>query len=156
MTNTEGLEVVHRHRMTQIVRRVAWLHFKLSLAAWAMAFMVVPPMATQNAINNIAWLIICLVGSLISSTGLILGFWSQRRRISVVIELAGLCLMLVGPFVYWTTQLSIIFEGTPEDFQGRFALGFYCYAMIAAVLARVATVFPRFQLANGRLQFVEK
>lgn len=155
-TNTGELEVRRRHHLTQIIRRVAWLHFKLSLGTWAVAFMLVPPTATQSAVGNILWLAICLTGAIVSSVGLILGFWARWRRLSVIIELAGLFLMIVGPFVYWTTQVSIIVEKvTPDAFQQRFALAIFAWAMIAAVLARIATVFPRFRLTNGRIQYVE-
>lgn len=156
MSTTEELEVIHRHRATQIVRRAAWLHFKLALGAWAVAFMLVPPVVTIEAVNNVVWLMVCLTGSIVSATGLILGFWTKRRRASIIVELAGILLMIVGPVVYWTTQLSILNSGDPEAFQGRFALSFYAYAMVAAVLARLATVFPRFSLKQRRLVIVGK
>lgn len=147
---TDDLQVVKRHRTASIIRRVAWVHFKLSLAVWALVFILVPPTTTINVVNNVAWLVVCLIGALTSTAGLILGFWSKWRSASIFVELTGMALMIVGPFVYFTTQVSLINSGDAEVFQQRFALAFFAWAMIAAILARLSEVIPRFHRKNTR------
>ncbi len=141
---TDEIEVIRRHRLTQIIRRFAWIHFKLAIASWALAFMFLPPTTTQDSIGNYIWLGVCFIGALSSALGLTLGFRSKWRTSSVVIELAGLSAMLVGPVIYFSAQLFLVIQGTDETFQQRFALLFFAWAMVAAVLARMATVIPRF------------
>lgn len=157
MTTTDELEVIKRHKVGAIIRRVAWLNFKLALATWSVVFILVPPTATQNALGSIAWLIVCFLGAVISAVGLTMGFWAKLRNISILVELAGICMMVVGPVVYFITQI-VIMVGPPmngvDPFQQRFALTIYAYAMIAAVLARLAEVIPRFRRSGNAFQFI--
>uniref|UniRef100_A0AAU6R666 Membrane protein n=1 Tax=Micrococcus phage Kurnik TaxID=3092208 RepID=A0AAU6R666_9CAUD len=137
-----------RRRVTSIVRRVGWLNFKLSLAAWALVLMFIPPAPVVGAVGytiHLIWTGMALVGALTSAVGITISFWPQHAmKVGVPIELTGLALMIVGPLIYFTTQLNLAFSDLPDSFQSRIALVFYAWAMVCAVIARLCAVIPRF------------
>jgi len=140
------LELMHRRKATSMIRRIGLINFKLSMAIWAGVLMFFPPTTTLSAVGSvlhIVWTSLTMAGALTCVVALTMTFWPKLRRASIPIELTGLCVMIVGPFVYWTTQLTLVFESY-EGFQQRVALSFFAWAMVAAVVARLATVIPRF------------
>jgi hypothetical protein len=146
--------VLNRRRTTSVIRRVAWINFKFSLMVWGIAMLFYPPLKVQEALQgnaygwiHYAWTGMCIVGAFISIVGISMSFThdvNKLRRRAIPIELAGLCLMIMGPVIYFTTQLSLLLGGLPESFRDRLALTIFALAMVNAVIARLCQVIPRF------------
>ena len=146
MVNTNDIEVIQRRRYAVLMEKLGWLHFKLALAGWALAMMLIPPVPVIAAIGtalHLVWTITTLVGAVISSTGLILSFRPKYYKVSLTVELGGLYILLVGPMIYLGTQITLLVDGLPHSFTPRLALTVFAYAMVAAVGARLFTVVPK-------------
>ncbi|AVR56901.1 membrane protein [Microbacterium phage Triscuit] len=148
-SNTNEMTVVHRSRITSIIRRIGWLNFKLALGGWAFVMMVLPPIPVVGATGfllHALWTGSALAGAIISAVGIIMSFWRSPRvyKASVAVELGGLSLLFIGPAIYLFTQLGLTWSDPPESIQSRLALVFFAWAMVCAVLARIVTVVPRF------------
>lgn len=139
-----------KHWWTRLsLETLAWLHFKAALAVWALAYAVWTPAATTTILSIFViglWILFTVAGSVISMTGLIFGEQtSAHSRVrGAQFELSGIGLMFVGPFIYFTTQLSIVI-GTPSD--DRIGLVFFSWAMVAAVSARFIAVRKKYRRA---------
>lgn len=129
------------------LRHWGLIHFKFALGVmWVGAMLLFTPAALGAALQQPLigiWTTATLIGGIISIAGIILSVSvDAKSRVNAVwIELLGLVLLAVGPFTYMLAQWGI--EAT--NFTGdRIALGFFAYAMLAAILSRVAVVLPRF------------
>ncbi len=131
-------------------RHWAWLHFKAAIIAWAIAYASLTPPTTAAALAaglRWAWLGATVAGAIVSSLGMILAVQRSERakKRGTQVELAGLSLMSVGPVVFFTTQLSFVLDRSVDDWQYRIGLVFFGYAMVAAVVARLVAVIPRYR-----------
>jgi peptidoglycan biosynthesis protein MviN/MurJ (putative lipid II flippase) len=142
-------------------RHWGWLHFKLAMIYWASVMMRFPPDAVADSLKEpyiFIWTAMTMFGGLVSMVGLFMSAQPATNRFHVVgvsIELAGLCLFIIGPIVYWTTQLSIFVTNQDhlplmERLHTRYAVICLAYAMTAAIVARILVVFPRFRRYSKR------
>jgi uncharacterized transporter YbjL len=120
----------------------AWLNFKLALGiGWSTGILFVTPQLIQetNSQTNLqVWSYGTVLGTLISIVGL---FMSEATNYKIKdrgyrIELIGVALFAGGPLQYWIIQLTFV----AEDFQARYTLGWFAYAMLSAVLVRVVII----------------
>lgn len=79
-----------------------------------------------------------MAGMVVSIVGMFLSMTKVRRLqlLGLTIEFVGLALFMGGPVQYLSIQVSQL----PIDFQNRFALACFAYAMVAAVIVRVVEV----------------
>jgi hypothetical protein len=143
------------------LRHWGWLHFKLALIYWANVMYRWTPIAVADTLKEpylAIWTTMTIFGGALSVVGLIMSAQPASNRFHVIgvsIELAGLCFFIVGPIVYWTTQLALLLTNAdhlPLDarMHTRYALCCFAYAMIAAIVARILVVFPRFRKYSKR------
>lgn len=143
------------------LRHWGWLHFKVALIYWANVMYRWTPVAVADTLREpylVIWTGMTVFGGLLSIVGLVMSAQPANNRFHVVgvsIELAGLCFFIIGPIVYWTTQLSLIVTNADhlpfgERMHIRYALVCFAYAMIAAIIARILVVFPRFRKYSRR------
>ena len=158
MTSDTGvldLEVVRRRRLTSIIRKTAWLHWKATLLLWGLAMMFYPPTKVQAVLQNdvlgqtihYTWTGMAVIGAAVSIVGISISYSPNPvviRKRAVPTELTGLFIMFVGPLLYFTTQFGLLIGDLSDSFRDRFALTIYAWAMVAVVLARFCMVFPRF------------
>lgn len=129
-------------------RNWAWVYFKISVAAWAVALLLNQPAlvttTAQPAFVRV-FLCLCIFGSVISIVGMIMssqhGRWMQP--VGVVIELSGILLAMIGPLCYGLTQVEILISGTDPD-TSRLHLVFLAHALFAGLFARGYVVARRF------------
>lgn len=137
-------------RPKPLLRRVrartwAWLHFKLALGiGWTHAMLFVTPASISEAADRTAvllWLIPTFAGAVVSIVGMF-GEYSldaRMKQAATSVELFGLALFAGGPFQYLLVQVSL----WPEQFDARYALAWFAYAMVAAIAARIVSVVDR-------------
>lgn len=127
--------------------RWAWVHTLLSLGAWAVVISIYTPegvlIALQQPIVNI-WAGITIVGVIAAVIGIFLSVASNARTrvISVSVELFGLILAAIGPFIYLVAQFSLVFS---DDFGQRIALTLFAYYGLSILLVKIAVVIPRYR-----------
>lgn len=120
----------------------AWLHLKLALGfGWTTAMLFVTPTTLRDGleVNGIAfWTIGTALGALVSIIGMVMSMAIAIRTklLGLTIEFIGLILFAGGPLQYFAIQVSQL--GT--DFQDRYALSWFAYCMLAAVLVRLVAV----------------
>lgn len=120
----------------------AWLHFKIALGLfWASAMFFVTPTTLKEGLpdtNILVWTIGTMIGMVISVVGMFLSMTRTRRLqlIGLTVEFVGLALFIGGPVQYLSIQISQL----GINFQDRFALSCFAYAMVAAVLVRIVEV----------------
>lgn len=143
-------------------RHWGWLHFKLALFYWANVMYRWTPNAVADSLREpllLIWTLLTCIGAVVSIVGLVMSAQPANNRFHVIgvsIELSGLCLFIIGPFVYWTTQLSILLtrsDGAPNmvtEMHTRYAICCFAYAMMAAIVARILVVLPRFRQYSRR------
>lgn len=129
-------------------RNWAWVYFKISIAAWAVALLLnQPALVTSTAQPAFVrvYLGLCIFGSVISIVGMIMSSQHGRRiqPVGVVIELSGILLAAIGPICYALTQISILVDGTDPDVS-RLHLVFLGHALFAGLFARGYVVARRF------------
>jgi hypothetical protein len=127
------------------IRHWAWIHFKLTLAAWSVLLVVFTPTVVLGTLGGAVILLVAgatFVGAMVSVLGIVLS--AQTGSAAVVglsVELAGLFLMLAGPVAYTITQVGLVL--TDPSGSQRIALAAFAYAMCAALLCRILVVAPR-------------
>lgn len=120
----------------------AWLHFKIALGGfWSTAMFFVTPTVLKEGLPTtsiLLWTIGTMIGMVISVVGMFMSMTRSRRLqlIGLTIEFVGLMLFMGGPIQYFSIQASQL----GINFQDRFALACFAYAMVAAVLVRVIEV----------------
>lgn len=147
-------------KATRALRRlnavdVAQLHAKIAALGWAIAmFLFTPNVLAATLGSAFIWAMtgFMLVGTLISSTGLIMAAREketdpvllradlQRSLRGLGIELIGIILMIFGAGLYWVTQFVLTFG---PDGDQRIALGWLAYLVAALLLTRLASVLHR-------------
>lgn len=114
----------------------------LGIMLWAVAFMIFPPTAFVNGLDfatRLFWMMVTFTGSALALLGALL-------RIDIKMELPGLTFTLVGPLLYFASQIYYVSHPLPnETFSTRAAL--VIYAILPGIL-----LLPRtFELyAEGR------
>jgi hypothetical protein len=135
------------NRRAKWPRLVALVHFYLALGlGWGHAMLLFTPASLASNLNDggiATWTITTMVGGFLAAAGLILKAGRSRRvqLRGLSIEFVGVFLLLGGPFQYMSIQVGFWFA---DQFTDRYALAWFAYAMIAALLVRVATVVPDF------------
>jgi len=124
-------------------RNWAWVYFKISVSVWALNLYNFTPDQVERSLGwGLVTLICCMTisGMLVSISGMVTAFQGIKwRKFGTTVELGGLLLLLVGPFVYGATQLSLGFDlGTDQ----RVALVFMAHCICVAILVRICEVFP--------------
>ena len=127
-------------------RHWAWIHFKVALGfVWASCMIAFTPVALQSALGALIplWMALTIAGTSVSIVGLVMTVSLNAKIVlyGVSIELAGLCLFVAGPLVYFLTQFTLIFTEGPEN---RLALTAFAYAMVSVLIYRFVVIVPRF------------
>ncbi len=121
-----------------------WLHFKFAMAVWALLTLAAQPESINTAVANalvIVWFGLTMTGGVLSMVGIVMA--AQPGRCSVIgisIELVGLILLFVGPFLF---LVLFVARGMMADDWKWSGIGL-TYALSAAMLARVIMVLPRY------------
>lgn len=141
-------------------RDIVWLAFLAQMGVWAILYKVFIPITTVQVFDNYlinAWLAATFIGAVTASAGLILAVqrsdWARKR--GVQIELAGLLIFLLGPFLYATTQLSIVLDPPPgAEVAARIPFVLFCTAMVTVVFSEVVRLGSRYKkdLAQMRVR----
>jgi nitrogen fixation/metabolism regulation signal transduction histidine kinase len=119
---------------------IAWLHFKVALAVLLFIPLLASP-TMQNSTTGVfltAWVVVSVIGTLLSTIGLLLG--AQRdgvRRAGIRLEMAGLCLLIVGPAAFMMILLGLMVDGGTNRWTGIM----FCYVICAALVSRMVTVW---------------
>lgn len=148
--STHEVLVLRQRRKTALIRRVSWLLYKLMFLGWAISIMLVPPIPVieiQTATFHYIWTSLVALGSIVSSVGICVSMTLNPhliRRVAVPLELSGLTLMIIGPGIYFLTQLNLLLSDLPDSFQTRFALNWFVLIVFTSVVARICMVAPRF------------
>lgn len=128
-------------------RLLASLHFYLALGlGWghAMLFFTPRSLATNLDSSGITyWAIGTIIGGAAAGSGLMLKAAQSRRwqLRGLSVEMVGIIALAGGPFQYLLIQVGFMVEG---QFSDRYALGWFAYAMIAALAMRIVAVVPDF------------
>lgn len=135
------------HRRAKWPRLIALVHFYLSLGVgWghAMLFFTPQSLSSNLASDGIAvWTLMTMAGGLIAAAGLAMKAGRTRRMQlrGLSIEFVGVFLLAGGPLQYMSIQIGFWIDG---QFADRYALAWFAWAMLAALLVRMATVIPDF------------
>jgi hypothetical protein len=127
------------------IQHWAWIHFKLSLGVtWAGLMLTSTPETISSSFSPEfipLWTVPTIVGAVVSIFGMMMYAQppSKVKVIGVSIELAGLCLFAIGPFVYFLTRIALLETSS----QGG-PLAAFSYSMLAVLLFRFIVVVPRF------------
>ena len=106
----------------------------------------VPPESLSVALTNdslAVWSIGTMVGGLVSITGIFMTValsdkWKMR---GLGTEIVGLILLGGGPLQYCLIQVGFLVEANGIN---RYALAWFAYAMIAAIIVRAVQIVPTF------------
>lgn len=128
-------------------RHWSWIHFKFALGiGWGSAMFLVPPDSLTIALTNdslAVWSIGTMIGGIVSIVGIFMTVslsdkWKMR---GLGTEIVGLILLGGGPLQYCLIQIGFLIEGSLTN---RYALAWFAYAMIAAIIARGVQIVPTF------------
>lgn len=135
------------HSRAKWPRLIALVHFYLALGVgWGHAMLLFTP---QSLSSNLAsdgitvWTVTTMLGGIIAATGLVMKAGRIRRLQlrGLSVEFVGVFLLAGGPFQYMTIQIGFWIDG---QFEERYALAWFAWAMVAALIVRIATVVPDF------------
>lgn len=124
----------------------AWLHFKFALGiGWSTAILFVTPTQIQQVTSEgglRVWAYGTLAGAIVSLVGMFINLADseKRARFGIRLELTGLILFAGGPLQYLIVQVTLLTQ-SDEAFSQRYALTWFAYAMLAAVIVRLVIVF---------------
>lgn len=142
-----GSDVSAWHNPRMRARFLAILHFYLALGiGWGHAMLLFTPQSLQAALNGssvIWWTVGTLIGGVAAAAGIVMKISANRRRQlqGLSVEMVGIVALAGGPLQYMLIQIGFWFEG---QFTDRYALAWFAYAMLAALLIRAASVVPEF------------
>lgn len=147
-------------RMT--VRHVGWIHFKVALGfGWGSAILFNTPPTIKETIDESTiqlWAYGTIAGALISIVGILmtLSIHEHRKVWGLGVEVVGIVALGGGPLQYLSIQIAYLIDG---EFDKRYALAWFAYAMLSAIIVRmILVVFPfvsairAIQEANQRME----
>jgi hypothetical protein len=128
-------------------RHWGWIIFKLLVGvAWPLALIFTTPTTVLATVGWVIFLIAltALGGGLLSVIGIVMS--AQRGAAGVIglsVELAGLCLFIVGPICYAIINLALTVTGY-HNFHGYQFLpsAVFSTAMVSAIVNRILIVAP--------------
>lgn len=94
-----------------------WLPPKFLLILWAILYGIFTPDATESVvIESIrwVWLTVTAVGAAVSVVGIFVkAAPGGNQTLAYLLEVGGLSAAIVGPLIYFTTQVTLIVAGDP-------------------------------------------
>ena len=137
------------------IRYWAWIHAFLALGiGWGSAIALNPPPSYDGVVNLIAIFrmgLLCGLGALVACVGLIMTRAYSNRTVhkGLWIELVGTILLGGGPLQYLGIQVGYLVSG---EFDQRYALAWFAYALGAFIVVRFAIVIPALQESSRKVK----
>jgi len=128
-------------------RHWGWIHFKVALGfGWGTAILFYPPPSIQQDLNHdtvYVWAFGTIIGAVISIVGILMtvSHRDHRKITGLGVESVGIVLLGGGPLQYFLLQLGYLFDG---EFEARYQLTWFAYAMLAAIIVRAIIIVPQF------------
>lgn len=127
------------------IRYWAWIHAFLALGiGWGHAIALYPPTSYIGQVDLGLVLrmgLLTALGAITAVVGMLMtrSISQRQQHRGLWVELVGTILMGGGPLQYFGIQLAYVLEG---EFDARYALVWFAYAMGAFVIVRFSIVIP--------------
>lgn len=112
----------------------------IGIGLWALLYSLNPSEIVQNQVQTwvqFLWLGVCFVGAFLATLGCVL-------KIDIKLELPGILFMLMGPLLYFGTNVYRVFEITTTDqepVQGLIPLVVYALLPVLLLLPRIFSLY---------------
>lgn len=126
----------------------AWIHFKIVVGMlMPAAVLEQTPLGIEGQpwALIVAWMTLTATGGVLSVAGIIMSEQpvGRTRTLGVSVELTGLIFMFSGPFLMFVAYVYDAF--TPNQSDPRLVAITFLWGLSAAMVARIATVLPRYR-----------
>jgi hypothetical protein len=135
------------------LRHWVQIQFKVAVVVWMTILALYTPALASAALGATVLVLVSVTifGALVAITGVAMSSCpGVTGRRGYGIELAGLCSMLVGPSVYFVTQI-VISASIPHGWDERGAFVAALWVIVSAVLSRAAIVGHHWRQMKKRI-----